>query len=452
MSTYRRKPLARRTFLRGVGATLALPFLEAMIPHKPLMAQTMGAPRRLGIFYVPNGIHMQEWTPEATGADWVAKEILKPLEALREHILVLSGLENDSGWHHGDGPGDHARGTGTFLTARRIRKTDGSDIQNGVSVDQVAAEALKDQTRHPSLQFGMDGGGSTGNCDSGYSCAYSRNISWANETTPLPKITDVKQAFDYTFASFDPMQSAEAVARRRALRKSVLDYVKEDTTKLQGQLGQKDRIKLEQYMDGVRELERRVDMDQHGPACTPPAEPGGTATYASKAQIMADIMAANFECDMTRVISFMLANAGSNRNYQSEPGVLVSGNHHQISHHESKQENYNKLIQIGKWEVAQFAYFVDALSKKVDVDGNSVLHNSLLFFSSEISDGNRHNHDNLPVLLAGRGGGKIKTGQHLRLPDKTPVANLFLTMLQNVGVETSNFGADSTGPLSEILV
>ena len=180
MSTYRRKPLGRRTFLRGAGATLALPFLEAMLPSRVAFAQGMDVPRRMAVFYVPNGIHMQEWKPEATGRNWAAKQILAPLESLREHFLVLSGLENSSGWSGGDGPGDHARGTGTFITARRIRKTDGSDIQNGVSMDQVAADALKDKTRYPSLQFGMDGGGSTGNCDSGYSCAYSRNISWAN--------------------------------------------------------------------------------------------------------------------------------------------------------------------------------------------------------------------------------------------------------------------------------
>ena len=452
MSTYRRKPLGRRTFLRGAGATLALPFLEAMLPSRVAFAQGMDVPRRMAVFYVPNGIHMQEWKPEATGRNWAAKQILAPLESLREHFLVLSGLENSSGWSGGDGPGDHARGTGTFITARRIRKTDGSDIQNGVSMDQVAADALKDKTRYPSLQFGMDGGGSTGNCDSGYSRTYSRNISWANETTPLPKITDVRQAFDYTFASFDSTQSAEAIARRRALRKSVLDYVKEDTTKLQQQLGQKDKIKLEQYMDGVRELERRVEMDLNGPVCTPPSEPGAATSFADKARMMADIMAANFECDMTRVITFMLSNASSGRNYQSEPGVEVSGNHHQISHHESKAENYAKLVQIAKWEVTQFAYFLNALNSKTDVDGNTLLHNSLVFFSSEISDGNAHNHDNLPVLLAGRGGGQIKSGEHIQLPNKTPVANLFLTMLQNVGVSSSSFGADSTGVLSEILV
>lgn len=415
-------------------------------------AQGMDTPRRLGVFYVPNGIHMPEWTPDTTGAGWSAKEILQPIASMRDHVSIITGLENNAGWAMGDGPGDHARGTGTFLTARRVRKTNGSDIQNGVSMDQVAADALKDKTRFPSLQFGMDGGSSTGNCDSGYSCAYARNISWANDTTPLPKITDVRQAFDYSFGGFDPSQGAEAIARRRALRKSVLDYVKEDTTRLKGQLGQKDNVKLEQYMEGLRELERRAEMDNNGPVCNPPSEPGSSTTFGEKAQLMADIMASNFECDMTRVITFMLSNAGSGRNYQNEPGVMVSGNHHQISHHESKQENYDKLVAIAKWEVTQFAYFVNALQDKMDVDGNTVLHNSLLFFSSEISDGNRHNHDKLPVMIAGSGGGQFRSGEHIEVPDKTPIANLFLTMLQNVGVQGNSFGMDSTGTLSEVLV
>ena len=452
MSTYKRAALGRRTFLRGAGVTLALPFLEAMISRNAYAAGASEVPRRLGVYYVPNGIHMQSWTPEATGTSWVAKEILTPIEQLREHMLIISGLENDSGWGRADGAGDHARGTGTFLTARRVRKTNGSDIQNGISFDQVAASELKQHTRLPSLQFGLDQGKTTGNCDSGYSCAYAHNISWANDTTPLPKIASPQQAFDYTFGGFDPTQSAEAVATRRALRKSVLDYVKDDTSRLKSQLGQRDQTKLEQYMEGVRELEVLVEKEGQGPSCSTPEEPGSTSTHGQRARLFADLMAANFECDMTRVITFMLANAGSGRNYQSEPGVMVSGGHHQISHHESKQQNYDKLIAIGRWEVELFAYFVNALKEKTDVDGNSVLHNSVLFFSSEISDGNRHNHDNLPVLLAGHGGGLIKTGEHVRVTNKTPIANLFLTLLQNVGVQTDSFGADSTGPLSEILV
>lgn len=452
MSTYRRMPLGRRTFLRGAGATLALPFLEAMLPRTASAQGMMEVPRRLLVYYVPNGIHMQEWTPDQVGASWAPKQILQPLMGLKSHFSVLTGIENDSGKAYQDGAGDHARGTGTFLTARRVKKTDGDDIQNGVSFDQVAAGVLKDKTRFPSLQLGMQGGGSTGNCDSGYSCAYSRNISWADATTPLPKMTDVKQLFDYLFAGFDPGQTREMIERRRALRKSVIDYVKDETSSLQKQLGKVDNVKLEQYLDGVRELERRVEMDDNGPICTPPAAPGGTTTFASKAQIMADLMVGAFECDMTRIITFMLDNAGSGRNYQNEPGVEVSGNHHQISHHESKQENYDKLVKIATWEVTQFAYLLQKLQEKQDVDGNSLLHNSLLFLSSEISDGNRHNHDNLPVLLAGHGGGKIKTGQHFKFDAKLPVANLFLTMLQNVGVQATSFGADSTGTVSEIIV
>lgn len=451
MSTHRRKALSRRTFLKGAGATIALPFLEAMLPRTARAQGMTEVPRRMLVYYVPNGIHMPEWTPDEAGASWTAKRILAPLESLRSEFSVITGLENNSGWAHGDGPGDHARGTGTFLTARRIKKTDGTDIRNGVSVDQVAAEALKDKTRFASLQLGMDGGGSTGNCDSGYSCAYARNISWANETTPLPKMTDVGQAFDYIFGGFDPQQSAESIARRRAYRKSILDYVRQDTTALQQKLGATDRAKLDQYLTGLRELERRVEADTNGPACTPPEEGGAPTSYAAKAQAMADLMVAAFQCDLTRVMTFMLSNAGSGRNYQNEPGVNVSGNHHQISHHESKAENFEKLTKIGTWEVQQFAYLLEGLKGAEDVDGNSVLDNSLVYFSSEISDGNRHNHDNLPVILAGGGGGALRRGEHIRVADKTPVANLYLTMLRLMGLDNMSFGADSTGELRDVL-
>lgn len=449
MSTFKRNALSRRTFLRGAGVTLALPFLEAMLP-RTLAAQTMGVPKRMLIYYVPNGMHMPAWTPDGVGANWTPKSILEPLAGLRDYVSILSGIENQAGWSMGDGPGDHARGTGTFLSAVRIRKTNGADIRNGITVDQVAANAFKDETKFASLQLGMDGGGSTGDCDSGYSCAYARNVSWADEVTPLPKLTDTQQVFDYLFGGFDPNQSADAVRKRKLYRKSVLDYVKRDTDALQKQLGASDKIKLEGYLDGVRELERRVDNDDQGPACTPPEAAGAPTRFADKARAMADLMAAAFECDLTRVITFMLANAGSGRNYQSEPGVMVSGNHHQISHHENKQENYDKLMAIDRWEVEQFAYLLERLQGKMDVDGNSVLHNSILFFSSEISDGNRHNHDDLPVLLAGNAGGFIQQGRHLRFDQDIPVSNLFTTMLQSVGLNVSNFGVDSTGAIDQL--
>ncbi len=449
MGTFRTKPLSRRMMLRGLGAAISLPFLEAMLPHRGGVAfAAENTPLRMLAYYVPNGIHMQSWTPAQEGVAFMPSGILAPLAPVKDDVLVLTGLENKPA--RPDGPGDHASGTGAFLTVRHPRKTAGTDIQNGISVDQVAANALKDQTKFASIQLGMDGGGSDGNCDSGYSCAYARNISWAGEKTPLPKITDVRRAFDYLFAGFDPDASAEAVARRRAYGKSVLDYVREDARRLQEQVGKTDKQKLDEYLTGVRELERRVEQDENGPVCAQPSEPGAPTSVASKARAMADIMTAAFECDLTRVISFMLANAGSGRNYQNEPGVNVSGNHHQISHHESRQDNYNKLIAINTWEVQQFTYLLERLKEKTDVTGNTLLHNSAIFFSSEISDGNRHNHNNMPVLLAGHGGGAFTPGRHVRYQGDPSVANLFLSMLGSVGVAVDSFGMDSTGPLPQL--
>lgn len=452
MSTFKTPQLNRRTFLRGAGAALALPFLEAMMPWRSLRAEELEIPRRLLAYYVPNGIHMANWTPEQTGASWALSRTLAPLANVKDDLLILTGLENRPA--RPDGAGDHASGTGAFITAAHPKKTEGADIQNGISVDQqaVLSLGLKEKTRFASLQLGMDGGGATGNCDSGYSCAYARNISWADAQTPLPKISDVKQAFDYIFGGFDPNADAQAVAKRRFYQKSVLDYVQEDAKQLQQRLGAKDRQKLQQYLDGVRDLELRVEQDNNGPTCAAPSEPGATTNYAGKARAMADLMVAAFECDMTRVITFMLANAGSGRNYQSEQGVEVSGNHHQISHHESKPENFEMLTKINIWEVKQFAYLLEGLKSKKDIDGKTLLENSMVFFSSEISDGNRHNHNDMPIIFAGHAGGQISPGRHVRYDNVPPVANLFVSMLQMMGAQETSFGVDSTGPLNMLKV
>lgn len=450
MSTYKKKPLNRRTFLRGAGVAIALPFLEAMLPWRGAFADQMDMPRRMIAYYIPNGIHMQKWTPSGSGSNFQLTEILQPLANVKDDLMVLTGIENRPA--RPDGPGDHASGTGAFITAAHPKKTEGSDIQNGISVDQYAVNELnlKEKTRITSLQLGMDGGGSTGGCDSGYSCAYARNISWAGPQTPLPKISDVRQAFNFIFGGFDPNEAQEAAVKRRAYQKSILDYVKRDTKQLQQGLGTRDRQKLEEYLDGLRALEIKVDMDMNGPGCMRPDPTMGPTNYAGKAQAMADLMIAAFECDLTRVITFMLANAGSGRNYQSEPGVMVSGNHHQISHHESKQENYDKLTAINIWEVRQLAYLLEGLKAKRDIDGKTLLENSMVFFSSEISDGNRHNHDNMPIILAGNAGGAFTPGRHVTYDGKPPVANLFVSMLQAMGVQTTSFGMDSTGAINKL--
>jgi hypothetical protein len=434
--------LSRRTFLRGTGALVALPVLDAMLEARPAWAQE-ALPRRFFAFYVPNGIHMPAWTPQATGESYALTPILQPLAAVKDDVLVLSALENFAATPQGDGPGDHARGTGCFLTAAHLRKTEGADIRNGISVDQVIANAIRGQTRFASVELGCEGGGSTGGCDSGYSCAYSRNISWAGPATPMPKETNPRNVFDRLFSNTDPTESQEARERRKRLKHSVLDYVKADASRLQQRLGARDRQKVEEYLTGIRDIEERLD----GPSpavCEPPERPAGVpSNVEAYVRVMLDIAAVAFACDVVRVGTFMLGNGGSGRSY---PFLGVNDAHHEISHHQGDATKQSKLQTINTWEVGQLAYFLEKL-KSIDEGGRSVLFNSTVFFSSEIEDGNSHAHRNLPVLVAGQGGGAIRTGRHLRVPDRTPIANMFLSLIAAGGGSATTFGDDGTAPL-----
>lgn len=436
--------LSRRAFLGGSAAAISLPMLEAMTPLGKAYAQTE-APKRMLCYYVPCGIHMQTFTPPDEGRNYTLSQTLQPLAPVKDDVLVLTGLENIAA--NPDGPGDHAAGTGSFITAHHVRKTEGSDIENNISVDQVAANANGGETRFPSLQLGMDGGGSTGGCDSGYSCAYARNVSWAGPQTPLPKTVDPQLVFDRIFAGFDPEASAQELARRRLYQKSVLDFAVADVQKLQTKLGALDRAKLDEFLTGVRELERRIDGMDEATVCGIPDRPGGSYNVTQKAQVMSDLMVLAFQCDLTRYQTFMLSNAGSNRVYDF---LGISEGHHQISHHQSLQSNYDKLRTIDVWEIEQFVYLVEKLKSTTDVDGTPLLDNTVVFWSSEISDGNRHNHDDLPVLLAGSCGGAFDTGRHVRYSGKPPIANLFISMLDAVGVQVTAFGQDGTGKLANL--
>lgn len=441
---YRGKPfrLSRRSFLGGAAAAISLPMLEAMVPFGSRAFAQQEKPLRMLCYYVPNGMHMPSWTPAQEGATFTLPETLAPLANVRDDILVLTGLENVAA--RPDGPGDHAAGTGAFITATHVFKTEGADIQNGISVDQVAANAFGDATPFASLQLGMDGGGTTGNCDSGYSCAYARNISWAGPQTPLPKTVDPAIVFDRLFAGFDPQATQEERERRTRLKKSILDFAVEDATKLQQKLGARDRAKLDEYLTGVRDLETRITELDPASRCGVPDRPDGTYNVTQKAQIMSDLMVLAFQCDLTRIQSFMLANAGSGRQYDF---LGITEGHHQISHHQSLQANYDLLRAINLWEMQQFAYLVERLKATPDgIEGENLLQNTAVFISSEISDGNRHNHDDLPVILAGQCGGAFTTGRHVRY-NRDPIANLFISMLDAVGVPTQSFGQDGTGPL-----
>ena len=434
------KPLSRRTFLGGGAAVMVgLPFLEAMMT-KEAEAGGVGAAQRMLCIYVPNGMHMASWTPAQTGAGYTLSPILQPLAALQDQFLVLTGLDNTPG--QPEGPGDHAGGTSAFLTATHVNKSE-TEITNGTSVDQVYADYIGSETIIPSLQLGIDGGGNTGGCDSGYSCAYSRNISWVGNQ-PLSKLTSPSTAFDLLFAGFDPGASAEELALRKANQLSVLDHTLADAESLKLKLGTTDRVKMEEYLDSVRELELKVQSGDTQPQCEPGAAPMDPGVAQDHIDVMGDVIVKAFECDRTRVISFMMANAGSNRNYSFLPNV--TDGHHNHSHHGGLQANFDALISIDIWEIERLALLLGKLAAASDGPAGSVLDNSMVFFSSEIEDGNAHRHTNMPIILAGGGGGTLLSGRHL-VYDGDPVANLFIAMLQKLGVDINSFGDNGNAPL-----
>lgn len=442
--TKRSSILSRRTFLGGGSAiAIALPMLEAMMPTRRARAHGPDDPQRLLTFYVPCGINMSDWTPGQTGAGWSVTPILQPLADadLLDDITVLSGLDNAPG--ESDGAGDHASGTGSFATAVHVNKSE-SDITNGTSVDQAYAAVIGGETSVRSMQLGMDGGGNVGNCDSGYGCAYIRNISW-QENTPLPKLTEAQTAFDLLFSGFDPGASAVELQRIKAKRLSVLDHALDDAASLQAKLGPTDRVKLEQYLDSVRDLELRVQSEPDAPACElEPGFPGDLGgDIDDRVQVMLDIIIKSFQCDRTRVVSFMLANGASGRDYGF---IGAPGGHHNLSHHGGSQSTQDMLTIIDRWEVEKLAYLLRGLKDSPEGDGSNILENSMVFFSSEIEDGNSHSHNNMPVLVGGHGGGTMPVGEHLQF-DGDPLGNLFVDMLQKLGMDTNTFGDDGTGPL-----
>ena len=440
--------MSRRAFLGGGAAvTIGLPFLESLVP-RTARAQAAMAPKRIIFYYVPcgiNGATRGDFWPSTTGKDYALTPMLKPLEALKSDFTFISGLENPLA--KPDGPGDHASGTGAFITCAHPFKSQ-SLIMLAPSADQIAAAQIGKATRLPSMQIGIDGGSAAGDCDSGYSCAYARNISWSGPSTPLPKLTSAAQVFDQIFAGFDPTSTAAQRSLRQAYQKSVLDTATADAMSLQPKLGSSDKKKLDEYMTGVRELERQIEATRTSATCTQPAtKPAATAVdYPSQVKVMSDLMVLAMQCDASRIFTFMLGNAGSNRTYAH---LGITRGHHDISHHSSLPDNLASLQKIGTWEMEMLAYFLGKM-KAVPEGAQNMLYNSSVFLSSEISDGNRHNHDDMPVILAGHGGGAFTPGQHIKYvpASKTKVGNLLTTMLGTVGVNAKV--GDATGTLTEL--
>jgi hypothetical protein len=445
--------ISRRTVLRGLGVSLALPWMESLAWSSTLTGGPVAGdtpPRRMAFIFVPNGVHVPDWVPEQTGFGYRLPYILEPLAKVRDDMLVLSGLTHDKGRANGDGPGDHARSASVFLTGAQPRKTDGSNIRSGVSVDQYAAQALGSATRFPSLELGCEAGRSAGNCDSGYSCAYSSNISWAGEASPVGKEVNPRLVFERLFSSGS---NGDDVRRRErtALRRSVLDFVSEDARKLQDKLGRNDHRKLDEYLSGVREIERRIEHSELETKRFDPAElevpEGVPQEYATHIRLMCDMMVMAFQTDSTRIATMMFANAGSNRNYRH---INIPDGHHDLSHHGGDPKKHAKIRDINRFHVAQLAYFLERL-KSIPEGTGTMLDNCMIVYGSGLSDGNRHNNENLPVLLAGRGGGSVDTGRHVQYPFETPLCNLFMAMLDRFGAPAPFIG-DSTGRLSGLQV
>jgi hypothetical protein len=435
------EPLSRRTLLRGLGTAIALPWLEAMLPPR---CSTPIAPPRLVFVYAPNGVHMSQWTPTSVGSEFEMTPTLAPLAAHRSNLLVLSDLTHDKARPNGDGPGDHARASATFLTACQAVKTDGTGIRVAISVDQYAARVLGNSTRLRSLELGCEAGKLAGQCDSGYSCAYSNSISWSTPHTPMAKEVDPRLAFDRLFGDGDSESSEAEREARRVRRASLLDVVRADAARLASRLGSADRAKLDEYLTGVRELERRIDLsaqtasDAVLAAQRPRALP---ADYGEHVRMMCDLIALALRADTTRVATLMLANEGSNKSYAS---LGAPEGHHELSHHRKDGAKETKIAAINRHHVALFVRLIDQLAEP---EADSVLLDStLVVYGSGMSDGDRHNHDDLPILVVGGRQLGVCGGRHVRYAPGTPCANLWLTLLDRVGVGMPALG-DSTGQL-----
>jgi len=441
--------IERRTFLCGLGTAMALPFMESALPRSlwAAGAAPVKPPLRMAFLFIPNGAHMPAWTPEKEGTDFKLPATLEPLVGVRSKIQVLSGLAHDTGFAHGDGAGDHARSAATFLTGVHPVKTDGKGIRAGISVDQIAAEELGRQTRFASLELGIEEGRLAGSCDSGYSCAYSNNISWRSPSEPAGKECNPRQLFDRLFGGGRRDDLTQSRAKRDQERKSILDLVQQDARRLRRQLGNDDARKLDEYLTGVREIERRIENPGEELFVEDGlARPRGVPKeYQKHARLMGDLLAVALQSDLTRVASWMLANEGSDKSYEM---LDISDGHHTLSHHQGDDEKQAKIAKINRYHMEQFAYFLQRLESIREGDG-TLLDHSMIVYGGGIGDGNRHNHDDLPVVLAGGGALGFQGGRHIRFPKGTPLMNLYLTMLHTAGIDVDAVG-DSTGPLDRV--
>jgi hypothetical protein len=404
-------------------------------------------PRRMAFVYIPNGANMADWTPKFAGTDFELPFILEPLKPFQKDLQVLTGLAADKARPHGDGAGDHARASASFLTGCQARKTAGADIRVGVSADQIAAGKIGGLTRLPSLELGADPGRPSGNCDSGYSCAYQFNLAWKTESMPMPPEVDPRLVFERLFSDGLGGDATESRATRLRHRQSILDFVTEDANHLKRKLGYTDQRKVEEYLSAVRDLEMRIEHAEKFKAAFPDyKKPDGIPhDYEQHLRLLFDLLALAFQTDTTRIATFLVAFDGSNRPY---PSIGVSEGHHDLSHHGNDETKKQKIAKINHFHMTQFAYFLEKLKEVKEGEGN-LLDNCMIVYGGAIGDGNAHNHDNLPILLAGGGGGTLQPGRHMKFDREVPMTNLYLSMLDRMGVPAERIG-DSTGKLENI--
>lgn len=451
----RQSAMNRRHFLRGLGACVALPAFASLLPRRMLAAgeaglatTTSGAPLRTAFVVFPNGAIPARWWPEGGESDFLLNGTLAPLEPVRAHLQVLGGLDHANARGGADGAGDHARGNGVFLTGVRLNKS-ATNVRAGISIDQVIAKNVGHLTRFPSLELTCDVNRQSGACDSGYSCAYQYNISWQSPTTPMTPENNPRLVFERLFGSGPHGERAANAKQRILARRSVLDFVMDDARRMQDRLGRNDREKLDQYLTGVRDVETRIQKaEQFGPNVDPDqATPTGIPqSHADYVDLMYDMMLIAFKTDSTRVATFVLGHDGDNRSFTQ---IGISEGHHDLSHHQNDGPRMDKIAQIDKWYVERFAGFLRRLEATEDVDGKSLLHNSRILYGSGNADGNRHSHDNLPVILAGHGGGALSAGRFVQHGSK-PLSNLFLNLADHAGVRALERFGDSTGRLNNV--
>lgn len=446
----------RRKFLRGVGACLALPALESFAPaaqaaaaeQGTLATTATGMPLRAAFITVPDGVNVKQWRPQGVGSDYQLGSTFSPLKDLKDKFQVFTGFEHVNANGLGDGPGDHARANAAFLTGAHPLKTSGANFRNGVSVDQIAAQEIGNLTRISSLQLSCEKARQTGNCDSGYSCAYQFNLSWASPTLPLPPEANPRAVFEQIFGAGAPTERQKNLLERQARRRSILDLVNEDTRAMHRRLGSNDRHKLGEYLDSVRTIEKQIELAEQFPLpeSNIPRPDGVPQDYQEHMRLMFDLLAISFQTDSTRLSTFQLAHEGSNRSF---PELGISEGHHNLSHHKGNAETLEKIARIDQFYMQQLAYFLGRLNELKDPDGSSVLDNSMIVYGCAIGDGNRHNHNDLPIVVGGGGGGTLTPGRHVDFGRDVPMTNLYLSMLDRMGVPLERFG-DSTGRVADL--